>query len=139
MISIQTRAITTELASLVKRIDSLVDDPADNAKTKKAFVVLITDDPEEAQPKLEQLAESRKLKHIPLTIFDGVRGPPGYQIARKAEVTVMMWKDSQVEMNRAFAAGQLDDSAVNKVVADAKKFLVSKLPAAPSSRDVKTP
>ncbi len=138
MISIQTRDITDELARLVKRIDSLVDDPADNAQTKKAFIVLITDDPEEAQPRLEQLAESRKLKHIPLTIFDGVRGPPGYQIARKAEVTVMMWKDNRVEINRAFAAGQLDDSAVNKVVADAKHF-VSKVPGTASSHDVTTP
>ena len=139
MISIQTRDITDELARLVKRIDSLVDDPADNAQTKKAFVVLLTDDPEEAQPRLEQLAESRKLKNIPLTIFDGLRGPPGYRIARMAEVTVMMWKDNRVEINRAFAAGQLDDSAVNKVVADAKQFFVSKVPGTASSHDVTTP
>ena len=89
MISIQTRDITDELASLVKRIDSLVDDPADSAKTKKAFVVVITDDPEEARPRLVQLAEKLELKNTPLTIFDGVRGPLGYQIARKAEVTVV--------------------------------------------------
>ncbi len=73
------------------------------------------------------------------TIFDGLRGPPGYRIARKAEVTVMMWKDNQVEINRAFAAGQLDDSQVNKVVADAKKFFLSKSPTTSSSQDVKTP
>ena len=112
------------LASLVKQIDSLVDNAADiNKESKHAFVVLITDDPEASTSELEDLAEKYEIENIPLTLFDGISGPEGYDISEDAEVTVMMWADKRVAVNHAFGPGELDEDAVEKVVEDAKKHL----------------
>jgi hypothetical protein len=129
VINIQARQITDELAGLVKQLDQLVDDPADDAKRKKAFVVLLTDDPDDGQERLEKLAQRLALHNIPLTIFDGLRGPRGYDIARKAEVTVMMWNQSKIEHNWAFATGKLNAAAVKQIVATAREFLTQSVPA----------
>ena len=124
MINIQARKITDNLASLVKQIDSLVDDAGSiGSGSKHAFVVLITDDPDEAESKLEHLALAKGIKNAPLTLFDGVAGPRGYKIAKDAEVTVMMWKGTKVAVNHAFGEGELTAAAVKEVVADAKKHL----------------
>ena len=124
MINVQTREITDNLTSLVKQIDSLANDAgALGRDTKHAFVVLITDDPDDAESKLTALADEHQIKNTPLTIFDVNSGPRGYKIAKKAEVTVMMWAGQSVKVNHAFAAGELDVDAVKQIMADAKKHL----------------
>ena len=126
MINIQARKITDNLASLVKQIDSLVDDAGEKGEdTKHAFFVLITDDPDAAEPSLKDLAAKHDIRHTPLTIFDGIAGPGGYDIAEDAEVTVMMWsaEGKEVQVNHAFGKGELDKKAVQKIVADAKKHV----------------
>ncbi len=123
MVNIQTREITAELTSLVKQVDALVGDPSDSKVTNKSFVVLITDDPDSAAEQLTGIAEKEGIKNTPLTIFDGVAGPGGYNIAKEAAVTVMIWKKGKVTANHAFEAGKLDKDAIAKIIADAKDVL----------------
>ena len=126
MIAVFTREVTDDLTSLVKQIDNVVGVSKKNPLAKKeqktcAFVVLIAKDPKAAGAKLEKLAKTAKVKHTPLTVFEGVAGPPKYKIAKDAAVTVMGWSKGQVKFNRAFAAGDLKKGA-GKVVADIKKL-----------------
>ena len=125
MVNIQARKITDNLTSLVKELDGMVNSAEDKEgnDTKHAFVVYITDEEDEAAKELETIAEKHEIKNIPLTIFDGVTGPRGYDIAKDAEVTVMMWKGQEVKINHAFAANKLDKQAVKKVLEDAKQHL----------------
>ena len=125
MVNVQARVITDELTSLVSQIDALVDSAADARKPgcTHAFVTFLTDDPDELEPKLVKLAEEKKLKNTPLTIFDGEAGHPDYKIAKEAEVTVLLWVNQRVSVNFAFGKGQLDEKAVKEVVAAAKKHL----------------
>ena len=119
------------MASLVKQIDGLVDAPADGDKFRKAFLVLLTDDPEDAEEQLKKLNEKLKLKNVPLTFFDGIRGPKGYRIGKKAAVTVMMWDESVVVYNYALGRNELDRDAIKSIVTEAKVFFQS----AAKSRD----
>lgn len=121
MINIQTRVITDELTSLVKQLDALVD-PA-NEKGSHAFVVLLTDDADEAEEKLTDVAEKNEIKNIPLTVFDGIAGPSSYKIAEDADVTIMMWKGLEVEKNYAFGKDGLTAEEVKKIVKDAEAHL----------------
>ena len=124
MVNIQTRKTTDDLASLVKQLDRMVDNAGEKGDaTKHAFLVYLTDDPDAAEKELEEFTEKHKIKNIPLTIFDGVTGPPNYHIAKDAEVTVMMWKGQEVKVNQAFASGKLDKKAVRKLLKDAKEHL----------------
>ena len=124
VVNIQTTKITAELAKAIKKLDGLVDS-ADSRKpdSKHAFVVYLTEDPDAAAEELETLARKLDLKHIPLTIYDELTGPRSYKISEEAEVTVMMWDQTKVKYNHAFAPGQLDEAAVEKIVRDAKDHL----------------
>jgi hypothetical protein len=120
-VSIFAREITDNLASLVKQIDEQVG--KNQSKQMSAFVVLLTEDPDEAASKLEALAKAQGIKNVPLTLFDGEAGPPSYKIARDADVTVLMWKGQKVRVNHAFAKDGLNPKSVETIVADTTKIL----------------
>lgn len=115
------REITDNLASLVKQIDEKVGAHSD--KKMAAFVVLLTNDPDAAEPKLKELAEKHKIEKTPLTVFEGQAGPAEYKIAKDADVTVMMWLERDVKVNYVFEKGKLDKAAIEKIVKDTAKIL----------------
>ncbi len=43
-------------------------------------------------------------------------GPPGYQVAKDADVTVVLYQAHKVLANYAFAPGQFNESAVAEVM-----------------------
>lgn len=121
MVNIFAREITGNLASLVKQIDEKID--ANSDKKMAGFVVILTDDPDAVEPMLKELAEKHKIAHTPLTVYEGQAGPAPYQIAKEADVTVMMWVGGEVKVNHAFEKGKLDKKAVAAVVKDTAQIL----------------
>ena len=121
MVTIFTRSITDNLTSLVKQVDEQVAKNED--KKLKSFVVLLSNDPDADEAKLTELAEKAGIKHVPLTVFDGVAGPPNYKIAEDAEVTVLHWLERKTVVNHAFAKGKLDKEGVKKVVESTAEIL----------------
>lgn len=126
MVTIFTRSITDNLTSLVKQIDEQVAKNGD--KKLKSFVVLLSNDADADEAKLKQLAEKAGIKtgkeaNVPLTIYDGVAGPPNYKIAEDAEVTVLHWKGLKTVVNHAYAKGKLDKAAVKDIVESTAKIL----------------
>jgi len=121
VVTIFTRKVDENVTSLVKQIDSAVGKNKD--KQMKAFVVVLTADADKAEADLEKLAKDQKIENVPLTVFDGNAGPPKYELSKDAEVTVMMWLDSEVKVNHAYAAGKLDKKAVETLVGETKNIL----------------
>ncbi len=119
--AIFTREINAEVAALVKEIDAKVGE--NKEKKMCAFVVLLTDDADAGAKQLKKLAEDKKITNVPLTVFDGTAGPESYKISKDAGVTVLMWKESRVKVNHAFAPGKLTEEAAKKVAAETKKIL----------------
>lgn len=115
VVNIFAREMTPALASLVKKVDEQIAKNGD--KDLSGFVVVLTEDADGAGEKLTALAKDKSIKKTPLTVFEGEAGPPNYKIAKDADVTVMMWVGSEVKVNKAFAAGKLDDKAVEEIVA----------------------
>lgn len=107
------------MASLVKQVDSKIEE---NSKLK-AFVVVLTDNAAKTKDALEKAASDDKIKHVPLTLIDNLTGPSDYQIAKDAEVTVMLWVKGKVVVNHAFAADKMTQADVDKIVADIPKIL----------------
>ncbi|MCA9066507.1 MAG: hypothetical protein KDA96_25740, partial [Planctomycetaceae bacterium] len=116
------RKMDDNVATLVREIDGVVGKNADEKKMA-AFVTLLTSDPDGAESSLKQVASKNSIKHTPLTVFENTAGPTSYKIDKNAEVTVMMWVGSNVEVNHAFAAGQLNADAIRKIVEDTSKIL----------------
>jgi len=121
VVSIFAREITDDLASLVKQIDDTVGKNKD--KRMAAFVVLLAEDADAAAPPLEKLAKDRNIANTPLTVYDGVAGPPEYSIAEDAEVTVMMWVEGQVKVNHALRKDELKAEKIKEIVASTSKIL----------------
>jgi len=115
------RVLNDNVKDLVKKVDAKVGENKD--KKMATFVVVTMEDPEGVEPKLEALAKDSKPASTPLTIVEGNAGTPGYKLAKDAEVTVMMWVESDVKVNQAFAKGKLDKKAVDELVAETNKIL----------------
>ncbi len=121
VVNIFAREMTPEVVALVKEIDGVVG--KNGEKKMAAFVTLLTEDPDKDEAKLKEIAKKQGLKDTPLTVFDGVAGPEGYKIDEKADLTVMMWVESKVKVNHAFAKGDFKKDSVKAIVEDTKKIL----------------
>jgi hypothetical protein len=119
VVCVFARQITEPLTSLVKQIDSQIAKKPE----LKSFVVVLTDDGDKTADQLKKLASDAKIKSVPLTIVESPAGPPAYKIAEDADVTVMMWKGTNVKVNHAFKKGQLTEKDVKTIVADTSKIL----------------
>ena len=104
------REITDPLTSLVKKIDATTKS---NAK-KASFAVFLNDD-ESYEKKLKELAKKEKIDTTVLTL-DNPAGPKGYNIAKDADVTVLLYVNKKVKSNFAFKKGELKDADVGKIV-----------------------
>jgi hypothetical protein len=117
------REVSGPLTSLVKKID------AETAKNKDArmgsFVVFLSDD-ETMEKKLKELAEKNKIKNTVLTLVEKKDGPEGYDIAKDADVTVVLYVKKNVKANYAFKKGEMKEKDIGKIVGDIKKILPEK-------------
>jgi hypothetical protein len=121
VVAVFTHKLDESVTSLVKQVDAQVEKNKD--KKLKAFVVLLTDDPDKAETKLKEIAEKNNIKNVPLTIFDGPLGPLDYKLSPKAETTVLMWVKSDVKVNHAFSDGKIDQKTIDAIVQDTGKIL----------------
>src|SRR5438874_360104 len=115
------REVSDSLTSLVKKID------AETAKNSKAhmgsFVIFLNDD--EALPtKLKSIAAKENIKNCVLAIDTGSpTGPTGYDIAKEAEVTVVLYNKRKVASNHAFKKGELNARAIDKIVSEIPRIV----------------
>jgi hypothetical protein len=121
VVSIFTRDPNENVAKLVKEVDGVVG--KNEEKKMAAFVVFLTEDADAAAPKLEKLAEAQKIEKTPLTVFDGVAGPPEYKISEKADVTVMMWVNGKVKVNQALSKGELNAEKIKALLKQTETIL----------------
>lgn len=122
VVTIFARKMDDSVTKLVKQIDEVVSKHYEEDRMA-AFVVLLSDEPKKHEKTLVEAAKKAKLSHTPLTTYKEAEGPRKYRIHEDAEVTVMMWVDSDVKANHAFTKGQLNDKAIQLVVADTAKIL----------------
>ncbi len=121
MANVFARELSDDLASLVKQLDAVAGDNQDKKMT--GFVVLLSEDPDTDEKKVQEFAEKHGIKNLPLAIFDGVAGPPRYNLAKEADVTVHLYVKKEIKANCAFAKGDLTAAAVKQVVAATSKIL----------------
>jgi len=116
------REVTDSLTSLVKKIDEATQ--KNNDCRMGSFVVFCNDE-EGLKKKLEDLADKEKLKKTILTI-DNPAGPEGYDIAKDADVTVLLYVGQQVKVNHAYKKGELTQGEVDKIMSELPKILDKK-------------
>ncbi|SFI14122.1 hypothetical protein [Planctomicrobium piriforme] len=114
VISIFARDVNGSVSSLIHEVDAVVG--KNQNQDMKAFVVLLTDEPEAGEEALKKVASEARVANTPLTTFDGQAGPAPYKISKDAEVTVMMWVDGKLKVNEAYKAGELTQEKIASLV-----------------------
>ena len=121
VVSLFVRKLDEKTTKLVKELDAVVAKNSD--KQMRAFVTVLSSDPDAQEASLKKIADEQKIAHTPLTVFENNVGPAKYNIAADADVTVMMWVDSNVKVNHALEAGKLTDEVIAKIVKDTAEIL----------------
>ena len=106
------REVSDNLTSLVKKIDS--------AKNVNSFVIFLSDD-EKTKDQAIALAKKENIKNTVFAI-DNVAGPRGYNIAKDAEITVMLYTDRKVVSNHAYTKSNFNAKAVAAILKDLPKI-----------------
>jgi len=118
VVCVFARKTSEPLASLVKKIDEKI---GENDKLK-SFVVIIPKKGEMPAENLRKLAKDAGIQHVPLTIGESPDGPPDYEVAKDADITVLMWTGGKVKVNHAYK-GELTDKDIRAILADIPKIL----------------
>ncbi len=113
------RQLTPELAKLIKRIDVATDKNKD--RRMGSFVVFLSDS-ETLETELKEFAKIAKIQHCVLAI-DNPEGPKEYSIEPEAEVTVVLYTKLTVKANHTFKRSELNDKAIDAIIADLPKIL----------------
>jgi hypothetical protein len=116
------REVNQDLTGLVKKLEQATKTHADCSF--RAVVVLLTDD-DKAETKLKELAEKQGLKKVVLAV-ESATGPEGYDIAKDAAVTVLLYEHKKVKKNFAFEKGKLTEKAADDITAAVKDILPEK-------------
>jgi hypothetical protein len=118
VVCVFARKTSEPLASLVKQIDRKI---GENDRLK-SFVVITTSQKEPTSEELRKLAHDASIQHVPLTMYGEPGGPPDYELAKDADVTVLMWKQHKVKVNLGYK-GELTDQDIQTIMADIPKLL----------------
>jgi hypothetical protein len=117
------REISDPLTSLVKQIDSAT---ASHSDCRMGSFVVFLNDEEGFDKKLKELAKKEKLDKTPLMVMSNPTGPSGYDIAKDADVTVVLYTKRTVKVNHAFKKGELKAADVDKIVGELSAILPEK-------------
>jgi hypothetical protein len=118
VVCVFARKTSEPLASLVKQIDKKI---GENGRLK-SFVVIVPKKDDNPAEDLKKLAKDASIKHVPLTIGESPDGPPDYELAKNADITVLMWSGGTVKVNHAYK-GALTNDNVRDIVTDIRKVL----------------
>lgn len=117
------REISDPLTSLVKKIDAAT---AEHKDARMGSFVVFCGAKEDLEKHLKELADKEGIQNTILTVMDKANGPPAYKVSGDAEVTVVLYREHKVEVNRAFRKGELSAGDVDQIVKDLARILPDK-------------
>lgn len=115
------RGITEPLTSLAKKLDAAVG--KNIAARLRAVLVIIRDD-DETERTLKGFGERQEIEKVSLAIM--ADEPKIYKLSQQADVTVVVYDRYKVEANHAFRKGELNDRAIETILADVSKVVSRK-------------
>ena len=107
------------MTGLVKKVDEAA---AKHKKQELGSFVIFLDKSDEMEKQVSAFAEKQGIREIVLAL-DNPAGPKGYDIAKEAQVTVLLYVGRQVKFNFAFEKGKLTPADVEKVMKELPKIL----------------
>jgi hypothetical protein len=118
-------ARSPECPATQKLIAELEKVTAANSKCNMgSYVVFLTDD-DKAADQLKEISAKLKLKNVVLAI-DNPAGPDKYNVAKDADLTVVLYTERTSKVNHAFGKGKITDKDIATIVSEVSKITPSK-------------
>jgi hypothetical protein len=112
-----TRDSGEQVAKLAAKLDSSV--AKNSEKQFKAFVNIMGSNRDDLEASAKSFGAKNKLANVPVVVpVEFENGPDNYGVNPKADVTVMLAVGGKVEASHAFAKGELNDKAIDAILAD---------------------
>lgn len=115
------RGITDPLIKLTKKLDAEVG--KSKAARLRAVLVILREDAE-TERALREYGEREGVQKVSLAIM--ADGPQDYKLSSQADVTVVVYNRYKVEVNHAFRKGELNDKAIETILANVSKVVPRK-------------
>jgi hypothetical protein len=119
------REVSGPLTSLVKQMDKQVGEAMARHPRRNnpgVFIVFCNDDPN-LKTQLQQVVVKEGLKHVVLCAVGSVP-PKRYAVANEADLTVLIWKDSDVvKANFPLRKGDLDERKAKAITEELSRVL----------------
>jgi len=114
-----TKAITPEVAQLIKKIDTITT--VNRAAGLGSFVVVCSDAAGTDQ-QIRGMAQHIGIQSTILTLYKA-GGPEKYRLSPEADVTVLLYNHLTVKANHAYKHADLTEAACNAILTDLSKML----------------
>ena len=118
-------ARSTEDEGTQKLIKALEKVTADNSKAEMGAFVVFLSDSDKTEKALKKFSDDAKLKNVTLAV-DNPAGPEKYNVSKDADVTVVLYTDRVVKVNKSFEKGKITDKDIDAIVKDVSKILPAK-------------
>jgi hypothetical protein len=112
------RGITDPLIKLSKKLDAEI---SKNKVARLRAVLVILREDNETERALNEFGERLGIEKVSLAIM--ADGPKTYKLSQQADVTVVAYNRYKVEANHAFRKGELNDKAIETILADVSKLV----------------
>jgi hypothetical protein len=112
------KQLTPALAQLVKKIDAATV----ASEGKLGSYAVVCSDAAGLEQQLQSIAQQMQIQKTVLTLYQP-GGPERYRLAAEADVTVLLYSHFTVKANHAFKADELNDAAMDALLADLGKML----------------
>jgi hypothetical protein len=119
------RSLSGPLGKLVHGLDRALLEH--KASELRAWVTFLADDHTTMDAKVVAWGKRHAVSNVPLAVFEDVGGPPGYRLARGAEVTVLLSVKQRVVASFAFRPGELTDDRSAEVLKALPRILGKKV------------
>jgi hypothetical protein len=107
---------------LIKKVEETI---AANEKSGLGSYVVFLSDDDKLEGQLKEMAEKAKIKNVMLSI-DSPKGPEKYNIAKDADLTVLVYNERKVVANHSFEKGKITDKDIDTIAAEAAKMAEKK-------------
>jgi hypothetical protein len=114
-----TKAITPEVAQLIKKIDTIT---AVNKAAGLGSFVVVCSDAAGTDQQIRSLAQQMGIQSTILTLYK-TGGPEKYRLSPEADVTVLLYNHLAVKANHAYKNADLTEAACNAILTDLAKML----------------
>lgn len=115
------RDVSDPLAKLVQKLN---DAAGGNEAALLRVVVVLLSGEDAAERKLREFGGRPGAESVSLAVMPD--GPEGYNVAKDADVTAVLYRRFKVEANYAFLRGDLEDTARERIASAASKLASGK-------------